>query len=98
MRNKVNNETRKEIDFLKAKQQEDASIETEFEALKSAKESGTLPADEWREKLKDLAKREEDLVDDLRQHKRWVLDISENGRMDVTCTRGYRDDWSSLLW
>ena len=87
MRQTINEEARKEIEFLETKKQESATMYNRFKALKNAKDSGTLPADEWREKLKDLAKRDEDLKDELRRRKRLILDVCENGRRDVTCTR-----------
>ena len=98
MRNKVNEETRKEIQFLETKKQQYTDIDNEFKALKSAKDSGTLPSEKWQEKLKDLAKREKDLQDERRQRKRLVLDISENGRIGVTCTHEDWSDWPLLMW
>ena len=98
MRNKVNHETKKEIEFLESKKKERHVITSEYGALKMANNSGTLPADEWREKFKGLLKRYQDLADELLRRKRLRLDISENGRMAVTCTRKDWSDWPLHGW
>ena len=98
MRNTVNETTRKEIEFLETNEQERKAMASEYEALTRAKDSGTLPVEEWREKLTDLLKREGDIRDELRQRKRLRLDISEKGRMDVTCTREDWSHWRHYWW
>ena len=91
MRNKVNDETRKEIDFLETKKNECRVVANEYEALKGANNSDTQPAEDWRKEVCDLVEREEDLEDELLRRMRLILSISENGQIHVTCTR---KDWS----